>query len=227
MPAESNGLMERLRSETRAHHDAAENQALQKALVAGELGRETYVRYLGQMLLVHRALEPRIRALIDSRAELGQAIHDDNFREDDLVADLKTFGTDPADESLKPCAATAALIADIERLAQTRPVALVGMHYVLEGANNGNRFIARAMAKALQLTDGNGVRYLDPYGESQRERWQAYKTAMSGVTVDPAESDAIVDAAKRMFEAIGAISQEIARTSDEQVAAAAAQATRT
>lgn len=209
---QTNGLMERLRAETKALHDKAENQALQQALVKGELGRQTYARYLGQMLTVHLSLESAIRDLVAERPEFRDAIRDHTFREADLTADLEALGIDPA--GCAPEQPTRELIADIERLSRDRPVALAGMHYVLEGANNGNRFIAQSMRGALELGGNRGATYLDPYGDAQRERWQAYKTAISQVPLGNGEADAIVEAAKRMFVAVSEISSEIACTAE-------------
>ena len=53
---------ERLRTETRDLHTRAEKGPFQAALLAGRLPREHYERNLEQMLLVHRALEARLRA---------------------------------------------------------------------------------------------------------------------------------------------------------------------
>ncbi len=58
------------------------------------------------------------------------------------------------------------------------PLRLLGMHYVLEGSNNGSRFIARHVGRAYQLSTGPGLRYLDPYGDRQRAYWMDFKNAM-------------------------------------------------
>jgi heme oxygenase len=81
------------------------------------------------------------------------------------------------------------------------------MRYVLEGSNNGNRFIARAIRKALP---GAPTRYLDPYGENQRPLWARFKADMEAVGFTPAEQDQIVLAAQEMFAAVGALSCELA-----------------
>lgn len=83
------------------------------------------------------------------------------------------------------------------------------MQYVLEGSNNGSKYISRAVLKAYGLAPGDGTRYLDPYGEKQREYWAAFKIDMNGVGFDQARIDGIVAAAKVMFAGIEAIGDDI------------------
>ena len=80
---------------------------------------------------------------------------------------------------------------------------------VLEGSNNGNRFIARNIQRAYELGPAGGVAFLDPYGETQRPKWQEYKNAMGRLPLSAAEHDAMLAAAQAMFRAIGAISTEL------------------
>jgi len=93
------------------------------------------------------------------------------------------------------------------RIAASDELALLGMRYVLEGSNNGNRFIARAIRAGLP---GAPTRYLDPYGEAQRPRWVQFKADMDAVGFEAGQQDRIVAAAQEMFAAIGALSRELA-----------------
>lgn len=83
------------------------------------------------------------------------------------------------------------------------------MHYVLEGSNNGNRFIAKAVRRALGLVEGAGDRYLDPYGDAQRGLWAHFKQRMDAAGWSGEEADAMVRAAQDTFDAVGALSEEI------------------
>lgn len=200
-------LMERLKSETAAMHADAESHVFQKNLAKGELPRDSYVAWLGQMLLVHRALEGRLRQLRASKPNAAKAVKDAQFQEPYLLEDLAYFGADA--NEIEPLGATARLISTIETAYRAEPLTALGFHYVLEGSNNGNKFIARAMQKALALSPGAGLKYLDPYGDEQRALWAAFKDDMNSVEFTPAEQDAIVGAAKAMFAGIGDLSTDL------------------
>lgn len=210
MQAQPLNIMERLKEETLELHKAAEHHGFQQALFSGRLDREAYARFLDQMYLVFECLERELRLLIESRPEIGVLINDRHWRCADVAADLSHFGHSV--EAIQPVDATTRLVTQIERLAERNRLALLGMHYVLEGANNGNRFIARTLQKTYDLTNGEGSRYLDPYGETQREVWQAYKVAMGNLSFTSEEADALVASAKAMFSGIYDISDAMTGT---------------
>ena len=197
-------VMERLKGETAERHKAAESREFQRRLVKGEVDAVGYARWLGQMLLVHRALEAHLRAAAARDPRIAAVVTSDQYQEPYLLADLDHFGVNAG--SVVPTAGTRALL---ERIDRAPPVDVLGMHYVLEGSHNGNRFIARALRKALGLIPGTGDRYLDPYGESQREKWAAFKRSMDGATWTAEEGDALVAAAQVMFDGIGAVSDDL------------------
>ena len=92
----------------------------------------------------------------------------------------------------------------IAELAEDRPLALLGFHYVLEGSTNGNHFLAKGLRKALGLED-RGVSYLDPYGKDQRRKWSQFKVDMDAAGFDESEVEIIKASACRAFELIGGI----------------------
>jgi heme oxygenase len=207
----TNGIMERLRAETRDLHDQAEQNQWQGRMVRGDLTRSEYERWLGQMFLVHRALEKELRSLPPDQFPYT-AIRSEHFQEPYLVADLEHFEVDP--ETIEPLAATSALIARIDELAREHPLALLGLHYVLEGSNNGNRFIAKRLREVYELEPGTGDRYLDPYGERQREVWKRFKEDLGSAEISAEEQDLLVVSAREMFQAIYDISNELEAASN-------------
>lgn len=200
----------RLKRETAELHHRAEHAPFQRALIMGELAQALYERHLEQLLLLHMGLEGRLRELCARRPEVARIVQGFQFQEAYIREDLAHFGRSEADlAAIEPVPALAALLAEIEDLAGSRPLALLGMHYVLEGSNNGGRFIARAVRKAYALTPGQGDRYLDPYGEAQPLHWQAFKDELdaSGFTRD--EVEALLDGARRMFEGIRQVGEGV------------------
>lgn len=205
--ATASTLMERLKLETAAMHADAESHIFQKNLAKGLLPRDAYIAWLGQMLLIHRALEARLRDLCAKNPAAAKAVKEIQHQEPYLREDLAYFGADA--DAIEPLAATKRLVATIEKSTAADPLTALGFHYVLEGSNNGNKFIARAMQKALALTPGAGLRYLDPYADDQRAVWQAFKDDMNSIEFTSAQQDAIVGAAKAMFAAIGELSTDL------------------
>lgn len=203
----SQGIMDRLRAETRDLHDAAEQHELQRNLGKGRLDRDLYIAYLRQLLLIHRALERGLDRQRQNDPEIARVIEDHQFQTPYLEEDLAFFGC-PIN-AIEPVAATASLIRQIEADAEESPRVLLGYHYVLEGSNNGGRFIAKNVRVAYGLDGDAGMRYLDPYGERQRELWMRFKEAMGAVAFGDEECDAMVDRAKTMFGAIAGIGDEL------------------
>jgi len=187
----------RLRSETRSQHSDAESHPFQRALLTGDIARDTYALWLIQMLHVHQALEAAIRAQESCDATLAAVVTEEQMQEQYLLEDLAFFSVSANDESLL-LDATGAVVSEIEADADS-PARLLGRHYVLEGSNNGSRFIARKVREKLTLAPGAGDRYLDPYGQEQPVKWAAFKKALDACDIAPAVRDDMVDAAKCMF----------------------------
>ncbi len=193
-------LSQKLKDGTWDLHSQAEKQPFQQNLVKGQVSRDAYGGWLAQMLLVHSALEKRLRTLCDNDPRVAAVVSDEQYQEPYLLADLAALGYDRPATALER---TARLIETIENAAAIR---LLGYHYVLEGSNNGNAFIARAVRPALGLEPGSGDRYLDPYGERQRAVWGAFKTAIDEQAFSEDEQTAMVEAAREMFAGISELS---------------------
>ena len=198
--------MDRLRVATAQQHEEAENHPFQQAFSSGRLSREAYVRYLVELHHVYAGLENQIRSASDGTPGLAYVVVHENYREGDLADDLDYFGVAP--DSFDPTSMTKDFVGHIEVLARANPIALLGLHYVLEGSNNGSKFIARNIRRAYDLGD-RGVRALDPYGSDQRQKWLDYKIRMGELKLSQDNSDAIVEAAKHMFKFLGNVSSEL------------------
>lgn len=208
-------IMSRLKSATDEHHRRAEERPLQRAMIKGALPRDKFAAYLGQLLHVHRRLEDTLETLAPENESLAAVFRSHYARQGDLQADLEFHGH----ENGPPSAATQKMIADIDRWAEEQPVALLGPLYVLEGSMNGNKFIARSLMQAWSLGPGAGFRYLDPYGEEQRDKWAEFRASMDAQGFTPEESETIIAAAQRTFDAIAEIADEVDAAPEAQVSA--------
>lgn len=206
-------IMERLKASTADLHRHAESRPLQRSLAKGTIERAAFTTYLAQLLKVHESLEAKLTELLATRPDLSAAFQDDQRRTPNLVADLAHLGVDL--EAVELHAATLELVRLIQNAGRVSPTALLGMLYVLEGSNNGSKYIARAMSRAVGIAPGApGLSYLDPYGERQMERWQQFKSDMNAIGFEPAEADAIVEGANIMFNGIANVSDDVAAASN-------------
>lgn len=200
-------LMDRVKAATWELHQAAEGKALQKKLASGTITREEYAGWLAQMRHVHAALERAIRDARPNCAALGVVTDEQLGHSVRIDADLRALGHDTE----VPAVASARALCDtIAGASAENPVALLGYHYVLEGSMNGNRFIARGVRGALCLEGSDGVRYLDPYGEEQRDKWRAFRVTVDALGLSEQEEAVVTDAATGMFRTIGEMSDELA-----------------
>ena len=206
MTEETQSVMQRLRESTRDLHDAAEHHDFQRAFAQGSLPKDRYVGYLKQMYLVHKALEEQLRNAAESSEAIRSVVDERQYQVPYLIEDLEFFGVDP--DSIEALPGTQRLIDDIEQMA-SEPASLLGLHYVLEGSNNGSRFIARGLMGVYGLAPGPGLRYLDPYGDEQRERWLAFRATMDEVGFSPEDSDRLLKSARHMFQGIVDISDDL------------------
>jgi heme oxygenase len=196
-----------LRENTASHHRRAEQHEFQREFVRGTLPRELYLRWLGQLLHIHTALEAHLDRLVAGQPRF-KGVFDDTRRKVDLLRkDLAFLGAAAGQPALP---AAGAMIAWLASLAESQPMALLGVLYVLEGSTNGSKFIARKVRPAYGLpADGSGTAYLDPYGDAQPARWQEFKAAMDALPLPADEVEPIVAAAQHTFDSIRELGAEL------------------
>ncbi len=207
MTQATDGIMSLLREATSVLHGSTEQQTFQVSLGRGELSREDYIHWLSQMYHLHHTLEAGLKTLIANNTVAASVIDEGQFKVPMLTADLTYFDSAPGKES--PLPATAKIQDQLEELAKTSPMALIGQHYVLEGSTNGNSFAAKSIRKAYDIEGDAGASYLDPYGSGQREQWKKFKENMNAATFSQEETDLIVKAGVDMFQNVANIGQAL------------------
>ncbi len=200
MPPLTDGVMLRIAQATAEPQRAMKEHPLQRDLASGLLSRGAYVDWLGQLFFVHRALEWHLGRLRAAVPPLASVVQDHYFHTPALASDLSCFGV--VLHRLVPLAPTTVLVELIEGLADRAPLALLGFAYVLEDAKNGGRQKAKRARLAYRLRPGQGVAYLDPYGDKQRQRWLDFKIDMEATGFEAWEIAVIADAARLMQESL-------------------------
>lgn len=198
-------LADALREQTKDAHARAEKHPQQSRLVKGQATREDYAAWLGQMAHVWRAVDRGLvlKAAADPRiGAIARPYHAHALR---VEADLAFLGTpDPT-----PSPATGALVAKVNQAAASAGPEILGIWYVLEGSANGGKYIAKAISKSLGIAGPEGLMSLDPHGEAQRERWQAWRADVDAQRWSEPERASIVNAATDTFNAIHSLLDDL------------------
>jgi len=199
-------LMERLKADTSSAHDSAEGSGFQAALASGDLPLAQYRAYLGQIYLIHNALETGMKNN-ENHPALSTVITDVQYQEPVLSQDLQALGV--KEDGIKPLKATTTFLCDVALKADLKPYALLGYHYVLLGSKHGGKFIAHNLQKKYKFENGVGCRYFDPYGPAFSTLWQEFKQKMNAVDWSASEQQEIIDSARGMFRTIQQICEEL------------------
>lgn len=142
-------LREALREATRAEHKALEAQPLMQRLLSPELTLIEYGQILRAQRAYYRELEPRLWPL---ERQLRVRFPDEDYRYHSRIPSLEQDCQVlqlPGDHDIEAS------------LSQRQPLhsqeEALGVLYVLEGASQGGRVIARALNRSLGLVQGGGA----------------------------------------------------------------------
>ncbi|MCA9292067.1 MAG: biliverdin-producing heme oxygenase, partial [Phycisphaerales bacterium] len=208
-------IMDRLRAETRDAHDATEAIPFSAAMIQDRLPKAAYVGQLLAYAIVHRSLD---RALATSNdATVAAVWHDDLAKVPLLDADVAYFAAEIDGVAPDAVAAAEDWAAEIRRLATSRPVALLGYLYVLEGSTLGATILRQhvALMYRLDLDQPRGLQYYSPYGNAVMPHWKAFKERMNAAITDPDDQSRVLDAAREAFGRVGTILQALSVDLDE------------
>lgn len=181
----SSSILTRLRTETRAQHDAIEAALVE--LTSDGLDRDAYRRTLERFYGFYRPLEMGLWAV----GGWGQRDLDVTQRRKTplLDADLRTLGlANP--EDLPVCT---------ELPPHATVAAAFGCLYVLEGATLGGQVISKLLRKSLGVSIENGGRFFHGYGDRSGPMWHAFRASIMTFADTVAIQDEVVAAAKDTF----------------------------
>ncbi len=197
-------LSARLKAETRAQHDRAEHHPHQQKIMSGG-SADAYRAMLGQMLIVHDALErtmDRLAASLPAAAPLTGATH---RHLEALKADLAFLGA--TEHDTRPLPATGRFASWITGAA---PEELLGVMYVLEGSTNGGTIIAKRLREAHGWGDERGTRFINPHGNAVRAVWAGWKTVLDGLPLSAEGQQTVVTAAAATFDHMTEVMTDLA-----------------
>ncbi|PRY31755.1 heme oxygenase [Spirosoma oryzae] len=178
-----NELASRLRSQTKALHDAVEQRLYTKTMLAGQLTAEQYRHLLRIHYLFHHDLE----AAIDRHPDFFAAYQPDSRRKTPaLLADLVV-----TQEALPEAKSTGMRDWSVD--------ALLGAAYVSEGSMLGVTQVGPLLKTNPAVTSlGGTMHFYAGYGADTGRQWKAFSQLLSDV---PAERhDAVVAGAEAAFQ---------------------------
>ncbi|ATB45434.1 biliverdin-producing heme oxygenase [Corallococcus macrosporus] len=186
--------MQRLKSETRPHHERTEAQV---RLMDPDLTPTAYRRHLEALHGFYGPLETRLAGLgLDAVA--GLSVHA-RWKVPLLVEDLRALGHDDASLAHLPRCGGLPSLAGV-------PEAL-GCLYVLEGSTLGGQLILRHLRRHFDGTPLGPFAFFRAYGDDVGPRWRAFGEAVnqaSVVAADAAFDSRAVKGAQDTFDAFAA-----------------------
>jgi heme oxygenase len=199
-------LMNLLKDSTAVLHRQSEGNVFQQSLLKGVLERELYVRYLGQLYIIHRLLE-FLLCKFRNDAIFKDVLFEHQFQADFLLRDLEFFNVQAGEQT--PVAATAAFLETIFAVAAEDQVGLLGFHYVLWGSKHGGRLLSRSIKKSYGLDDTKGYSYFTPYGDQFFTYWKTFSDSMNSLALSDSQKDGVLRAAAAVFPAVQQIGNEL------------------
>ena len=179
----------RLKSETRAAHDAAERTSFGRWLMEGMLSRREYAAQLMAYGALHAALERAFAANARLRGRLGGP------RSAWCASDLDVLA-----EDVVPGPATVRAI-EAWQSTLTEPASipwLLGCAYVMEGSALGSAFLAPRLEESLGLRSDE-LRYYRGNGRDTMRVWQEFRALLDAELADLDACEHAIRAAKCAF----------------------------
>ena len=189
-------ITHRLKSDNWDLHQIAERGGTPESMIKGTITREGFASYLGQAILIHRALDRAIDRAIEQMPELTKLVLDEQHFEPYFESDLSYYN---ASESTEPTPGTTRFIEHINDHID-QPLHIFGLHYVRLGACNGNRFVARKLRMVFGIDHpSDGMMSHDPFGDQQRTNWTAFKDGIDALDLSDTQRDELFEGTRAAY----------------------------
>lgn len=159
-------ITERLRSETRPHHDAMEKVGFSNKIMDGSLNFEEYKILIRNNYIMNSIMEKAVSALPEF-VNLEGLNFESRKKNALLEADLKVLGLDK--DSLDALDYSLSF----DNLHQA-----LGAFYVMEGSTLGGSVISRHLAKNENLSSVNEFNFYGCYGDMVGPNWKAFQQVL-------------------------------------------------
>ena len=205
-------LAERLRTETRELHTAAERSAFMAALMSGHMTRPAYCLLLSNLHAIYAALEPALERHATNPL-IEPVFLPALWRTSALEHDLRALSGADWCEAPTPTPATTSYVARLRELDASQPGLLLAHAYVRYlGDLSGGQMLCRVVAKSETLAGAAAIAFYD-FGDALavRDLTQRFRAGLQSVPVDERMASALVDEARLAFRLHQALFEELAQ----------------
>ena len=185
---------------TKKSHSAAENTSFVASFLRGVVSKESYKKLICDLYFVYSAMEEEVDNLKDHPI-IGQLQLSDLNRVNALEQDLR-FYYGPIWRSLvTPSEACNQYVNRIREVAKNEPELLVGHHYTRYlGDLSGGQILKGIAEKALELGDGQGLKFYDFEKIEDTKAYKAgYRGILDGLPITEHQANAIIVEANYAF----------------------------
>ena len=189
-----------LKEGTKKSHSAAENTTFVKSFLRGVVNKESYRALVNDLYFVYCALEDEVSNLKDHPV-IGNLQLSDLERKDALEMDLRYYYGPIWRSLIKPSEACERYVNRIHEVAKNEPELLVGHHYTRYlGDLSGGQILKGIAQKALELGDGQGLKFYDFEKIEDTKAYKAgYRGILNNLPIDQHQADAIIVEANYAF----------------------------
>ena len=189
-----------LKEGTKKSHSAAENTTFVKSFLRGVVNKESYRALVNDLYFVYCALEEEVSNLKDHPV-VGNLQLSDLERKDALEMDLRYYYGPIWRSLIKPSEACERYVNRIHEVAKNEPELLVGHHYTRYlGDLSGGQILKGIAQKALELGDGQGLKFYDFEKIDDTKAYKAgYRGILNDLPIDQHQADAIIVEANYAF----------------------------
>lgn len=215
VPSLTERLPERLRSETRALHTAAERSRFMGELLRGRMDTPAYCALLRNLHAIYAVLEPALARHAAHpviapvlTTELLPAL----WRSAALAADLRALHGPAWAEAIPLQPATVHYVERLHALAAAQPELLLAHAYVRYlGDLSGGQMLSHIVAASLTTPATPSIAFYD-FGDAAQTQalTQAFRAGLGALVVDAGTADALVAEARLAFELHSALFDELA-----------------
>ena len=193
-------LAAELKTGTKRSHTAAENTKFVGSFLRGVVSEENYRTLIKDFYFVYSAIEEEMERLEDN-----EYIAPINFKElkrvEQLKMDVRYYYGPNWRGIIKPSESAIQYVERIHEVAEDNPKLLIGHHYTRYlGDLSGGQILKGIAEKALNLREGEGLKFYEFDIDDKKAYKDTYRTALNTIPLDQGQVDAIIAEANHAFK---------------------------
>ncbi len=196
-PSQPASLMSRLKQNSQPLHARLEKQPFFQALSDGSLPLAAYINQLRAFATAFGTLEHETANI--STPAIGAVLDIGESRFQHLLRDLSCFGDQLTPDVIAAKLHADAMAAQIRRLGNEDPLALLGYVYALQGTMLGNRVHLADVQRILGRERPDGTAFYAGFGEKTDDYWAEFVSLMNSLSAAEEAAERILCAAREAF----------------------------